>query len=215
MVIVPRARNSFQRPRSMERVLKMLKFWARNSILPGVVLICAGLLLAGRAHSQSASSGSPPGLSFASKTAAEELLTRTLPAATAGNPKYRAADKSDVTTQWLTKKISFRGSGTGGVAVSMSEEIVEFKNGVRGSVGSHEAEFSLEDIRISERKDSTDIAENGERARGIIFNCIVGNCIKAKWGGNPSTSAWTDIYLQDDALRANILAAFEALKQRP
>lgn len=149
-------------------------------------------------------------VTFASKKEAEDFLKRYLPIATAGNPKYR--DDKGAVTQWLTKTIAFNADPSRGILVSTSEEIIEFENGAKGRVGSHEAAFSMQDVQVSERKDATDRTENGERALGIIFNCISGKCINAKWDGNPSSSAWTDIYLQDAALRAKILKAFQTLK---
>jgi hypothetical protein len=138
-------------------------------------------------------------------------LARTLPLATAGNPKYYSkADK--VETRWLTKSIVFSDGVPGhGIQVSTDEEYTEVRAGVP-TPGTHQAVFSLGDVSISMETSDTDFTEAGEPALGIIFKCVAPKCIQAKWSGQASSSDWTDIYLQDATLRARILAAFEFLK---
>jgi hypothetical protein len=151
-------------------------------------------------------------ITFRSRDEAEAYLAKALPLATAANPKYRS--QGGVLTQWLTKSIAFAPSrNPNGLSVAMSEEILDFRNGVQVRKGAHEAQFLIEDVRVSELTDSKDLTETGERARGIIFNCLHGKCISATWDGAPSPSDWTDISIQDPQTRANILSAFQALKR--
>ena len=148
---------------------------------------------------------------FPSRTDAEDFLARTLPLATAGNPRYYSkADK--VETRWLTKSIAFSDGAPGqGIQVSTDEEYTEVRAGVP-TPGTHQAVFSLGDVSISMETSDTDFTEAGEPALGIIFECTAPKCIQAKWSGQASSSTSTDIYLQDATLRARILAAFEFLK---
>jgi hypothetical protein len=148
---------------------------------------------------------------FSSRKDAEDFLARTLPLATAANPKYYAkADKAE--TRWLTKSIEFHdGPPPRGIQVSTDEEYTEARAGV-ATPGTHQAVFSLGDVNISMETSDTDVTEAGEPALGIIFNCAAPKCIQAKWSGQASPSDWTDIYLQDATLRARILVAFEFLK---
>jgi hypothetical protein len=149
---------------------------------------------------------------FASKEEAEAFLAKALPMATAGNPKYRG--EAGALTQWLTKELAFSPSkNPNGIAVHMSEEVLDFRNGVRISTGSHEVQFQIEDVAISELKDSTDLTEAGEQGQGLIFRCASGKCVAHKWNGVDSASDWTDLSIQDATLRAKILAAFQALKR--
>jgi hypothetical protein len=151
-------------------------------------------------------------ITFRSREEAEAYLAKALPLATAANPKYRS--QGGVLTQWLTKTIAFAPSrNSGGISVAMSEEILDFRDGVQVRKGAHEAQFLMEDVRVSELTDSKDLTENGEQARGVIFNCLSGKCISATWDGAPSPSDWTDISIQNSESRANILAAFQALKR--
>jgi hypothetical protein len=148
---------------------------------------------------------------FSSRRDAEDFLARTLPLATAGNPKYYSkADK--VETRWLTKSIAFSdGAPCHGIQVSTDEEYTEVRAGVP-TPGTHQAVFSLGNVSISMETSDTDFTEAGEPALGIIFKCVAPKCIQAKWSGQASSSDWTDIYLQDATLRARILTAFEFLK---
>jgi len=149
---------------------------------------------------------------FATKEEAEAFLAKALPKATAGNPKYRAADGG--LTQWLTRQVVFGpGASPSGVAVEMKEDVLQFRGGRQTSKGTHEVRFFIEDVQISELADSADVTENGEKALGIIFRCNSGKCIEAKWDGVPSPSDWSDISIQDPAMRTKILGAFQALKR--
>jgi hypothetical protein len=148
---------------------------------------------------------------FSSRKDTEDFLARTLPLATAANPKYYAkADKAE--TRWLTKSIEFQDGPPGhGIQVSTYEEFTEVRAGV-ATPGTHQAVFSLGDVNISMETSDTDVTEAGEPALGIMFNCAAPKCIQAKWSGQASPSDWTDIYLADAKLRTRILAAFEFLK---
>jgi hypothetical protein len=148
---------------------------------------------------------------FSSRKDAEDFLARTLPLATAANPKYYAkTDKAE--TRWLTKSIEFHDGPPGhGIQVSTDEEFTEVRAGV-ATPGTHQAVFSFGDVKISMESSDTDVTGAGEPALGIIFNCAAPKCIQAKWSGQASLSDWTDIYLADATLRARILAAFEFLK---
>jgi hypothetical protein len=151
--------------------------------------------------------------SLASKRDIEKFLAERLPMATAANPKYRSA-AGDVETQWLTKTVTFAPDGnSNGTTVSMSEDVREFRNGGRSATFGHETAFLLEDVEISERKDSTDVSEGGEAALGVIFRCRTGKCIRSVYNGDPSSVDWTDIYIQDATSRGMILQAFQALKR--
>jgi hypothetical protein len=148
---------------------------------------------------------------FSSRKDAEDFLARTLPLATAANPKYYAkTDKAE--TRWLTKSIEFQdGPPAHGIQVFTHEEYTEVRAGV-ATPGTHQAVFSLGDVNISMETSDTDATGAGEPALGIIFNCAAPKCIQAKWSGQASLSDWTDIYLQDATLRARIFTAFEFLK---
>jgi hypothetical protein len=151
-------------------------------------------------------------IDFSNKEEIEAFLIKILPMATADNPKFRSKDGG--LTQWLTKQVVFGpGSTKNGVSVSMKEDILEFRDGRQIATGSHEVGFLIEDVQISELSDSDDLTENGEKARGVIFRCNSGKCIEAKWNGAPAPSDWSDISIQNEKQRGQILAAFEALKR--
>ena len=149
--------------------------------------------------------------SLASASEAEAFLTRALPAATAANPKYRSPG-SEVERRWLTKEIAFRQGEKGGVIVSTHELFEDYRAGALTSEGTHEATFEIDDVRISDEV-SDDVAENGAKARGVMFRCVGAPCIQATWSGAKSVSASTDIYVQDASQRQRILAAFQALQR--
>lgn len=178
---------------------------------PRALVVAAGSLLLGATVLLNAQSRIQ-NVEFATKDEAEAFLAKALPEATAANPKYRAADGG--LTQWLTRRIVFGpGASPSGVAVEMKEDVLQFRDGRQTSKGTHEVRFLIEDVQISELADSADLTENGEKARGIIFRCNSGKCIEAKWDGAPAPSDWSDISIQDPAMRAKILAAFQALKR--
>jgi hypothetical protein len=148
---------------------------------------------------------------FSSKKEAEEFLARTLPIATAANPKYRSANGNQMA--WITRTVTFGPSNSAsGTFVSMSEEVLEFHNGARISTGSHQVAFAIEDVKISERTDSGDLTEAGDVALAVMFTCNSGKCIQAYYGGKPSTTDWADISLQDETIRNNIRKAFETIQ---
>jgi hypothetical protein len=150
--------------------------------------------------------------SFKSKSEAEAFLAGAVPAATAANPKYRSPD-SDVATRWLTKTVGFKDNGNGGIGVSTDESAEDYRNGARTAQRTHQAEFAIDDVAISEET-ADDFAETGNKARGVMFKCVAAPCIDAVWSGEKSTSAWTDVYIQDEAQRRRILGAFRLLQQR-
>jgi hypothetical protein len=138
---------------------------------------------------------------FASKSEAEAFLDRALPAATAANPKYRSPG-SDIETRWLS-----------GVVVSTAEAIEDYRAGALSAQRTHAATFAVDDVAISEET-ADDLGENGEKARGVLFTCVGAPRIEAVWAGEKSTSASTDVYLQDDTQRRQILDAFRALQEK-
>jgi hypothetical protein len=148
---------------------------------------------------------------FASKADAESFLSGALPAATAANPKYRTPG-ADFERRWRTKKIEFS-SGEGGATVSIDEAFEDYRNGVVVSRGAHQAKFAIGDVAIS-FETADDVAETGAKAKGVLFSCVGQPCIGAVWDGQKSVSASTDIYIQEDIRRKQILAAFRALQGR-
>lgn len=188
---------------------------AAGSLLLGATVLAPAAEAAPRSASEAAMLNAQSriqNVEFVTKDEAEAFLAKALPEATAANPKYRAADGG--LTQWLTRRIVFGpGASPSGVAVEMKEDVLQFRDGRQTSKGTHEVRFLIEDVQISELADSADLTENGEKARGIIFRCNSGKCIEAKWDGAPAPSDWSDISIQDPAMRAKILAAFQALKR--
>jgi hypothetical protein len=156
---------------------------------------------------QSAKTGS-----FASAAEAEAFLTHALPAVTAANPKYRSPG-SDVDRRWLIREIAFRQGENGGVIVSTHESIEDYRSGALTSEGTHEASFAIDDVKISDEV-TDDIAENGEKARGVMFRCVGAPCIQAVWSGAKSVGAWTDVSIQDATQRKLVFAAFLALQRK-
>ena len=151
---------------------------------------------------------------FGSAAEAEAFLSAAVPAATAANPRYRSPD-SAVETRWLTRTISFKRSASGGVIISTDEEVEDYRKGVQSSKGGHQATFAIDDVAISLETSAQDTTATGEKARGVLFRCAAAPCIDAVWDGKPSTSAWTDIYVNDPAERERIFEAFRALQTKP
>ena len=146
-----------------------------------------------------------------SRDDAERFLTRYLPMATAANPKYRTGD--GVLMAWITKSVAFKPGRPGqGLTIAMTEETLEFRNGAQTAKGSHDVEFSLADVQVSERRDAATLTEGGRASVGIYFNCNTGKCILSAYDGKPSQTDQSDISIQDDALRGKILKAFLMLK---
>jgi hypothetical protein len=149
---------------------------------------------------------------FASKQEAEEFLARALPIATAANPRYRSQEPGGATA-WITKTVKFGpGKNGDGRLVSMSEEVLGFRNGVQVTTGSHDVAFLIEDVKITENRDPGTLTENGDISLGVIFNCNSGKCIQSSYDGKQSLTASGDISIQDATLRNKILKAFETLK---
>lgn len=150
---------------------------------------------------------------FASAEEAKAYLERQLPVATAANPRYRSKDSS-VETEWIMKSIRFeRDPVTNRILTSMNEAILEYRDNALSAEGAHEAVFWLDDVQVSERRDSPDFTSAGDPAIGIIFNCKSGKCIQSVYMGAKSTKEWSDVYIQDEKSRAAILKAFKALER--
>jgi hypothetical protein len=147
---------------------------------------------------------------FTTRAQAMDYLVQTLPKATSQNPEYLT--KSDgIVSRWLTHKLHFARTGQNAVTVKMWESYTQTKDG-KTTPGTHEAAFSLAQVEISEFASPGDFTPEGAPARGIIFVCAKAGCISALWSGHPSSADKTDIYIQDEATRARILAAFRRLQ---
>jgi len=148
---------------------------------------------------------------FVSKEAAKAFLAEALPRATKANPKFRTGE--GVLSAWTTQSVTFdEANGEAGLAVSMSEDALEFRDGAQTAAHSHDVAFPLAAVTISERRDPGTIAESGEAAMAVMFQCDSGKCIRASYDGKPADTDMTDISIQDDAMRAKVLAAFQMLK---
>ncbi len=97
--------------------------------------------------------------------------------------------------------------------MSTREIFEDCRQDTRASEGSHESTFAVDDVKISDER-ADDIAENGEKAHGLMFKCEGPPCIEAVWNGQKSVSGQTDIYIQDTGRRERILAAFRILQRR-
>jgi hypothetical protein len=145
------------------------------------------------------------------RQAAQDFLSRTLPLATAGNPKYRSGGGEELTA-WLTKSVHFApGPRASGTKIAMSEEAIVFRDGAQTAINAHEVAFAIEDVRIFEYEYPSDTTETGEKAVGVMFRCKTGKCIRSKWNGQVSDAQEADLYLQDATLRGRILKAFAIL----
>jgi hypothetical protein len=149
---------------------------------------------------------------FASQRDAEAFLSDALPAATAANPKYRTPG-TDYDRRWLVRTITFSRAEGGGVIVSADEDFEDFRDGALVSRGTHQASFAIDDVKISPEA-ADDVSEKGEKALGVLFQCVGAPCIRAVWDGHPLASARTDIYIQDSNQRERILSAFRALQEK-
>ena len=149
---------------------------------------------------------------FASQTDAEAFLSDALPAATAANPKYRTPG-TDYDRRWLVKTITFPRAEGGGVIVSIDEDFEDYRDGALFSRGTHQARFTIDDVKISPET-ADDVSEKGEKALGVLFQCVGAPCVHSVWDGQQSVSARTDIYIQDSNQRERILSAFRALQEK-
>jgi len=147
---------------------------------------------------------------FASKAQAMTYLAATLPKASSENPKY-TTKRDGTISQWLTDEVSFAAGGDGAVEVTMRERYTQTQGGKTQS-STHEARFSLADVAVEEFTEDGDATPTGAPARGVIFRCAKAGCIAANWGGAPSRADKSDIYIQDEATRAKVLAAFRRLQ---
>ena len=133
--------------------------------------------------------------SFATPAEAEEYLMKTLPDAVAANPKYRSKD-TGVLTRWVLHSIAFGEARDGSVEVSTDESFDEYRPG-KMEPGTHHARFAIDEVKIESEVSVHDVTESGQDALGVMFRCKEAACIHAQWNGDPSMSAWTDIYIQD------------------
>jgi len=147
---------------------------------------------------------------FATRAQAMHYLATALARATAQNPKYTAKTDGTV-SQWLTDEVVFATDAAGAVTVTMRESYTQTQAG-KADPGTHEASFSLADVEITDFTAPHDLTPQGEPARGLIFTCAKPGCIAAAWSGAASRADKSDIYIQDDATRARILAAFRRLQ---
>jgi hypothetical protein len=195
--------------------------------------LCSPLAVAAETTVADNGAKSTAGGSFESKAEAEAFLARALPAATAANPKYRSPG-SDIETRWLTKIIRFKGNERRGVIVSTVESVEDYRGGALSAGQTHVATFRIDDVAITEET-TDDLAENGEKAHGVLFKCVGAPCIEDQrsegfhlGSGQPPlerplhpvvrietfTRDSTDIYLQDATQRWRIIEAFQALQQK-
>jgi hypothetical protein len=149
---------------------------------------------------------------LATRAQARDYLAKALPRATAQNPKYTAKSDGGV-SQWLTDEVLFATDAKGAVEVTMRESYAVTKGG-RSTPGKHEAAFSLADVEITDFTAPDDLTPEGAAARGLLFTCAKPHCIAARWSGAPSRADKSDIYIQDDATRARILAALRRLQSQ-
>lgn len=208
------------RPIEMETICRMERSTGpRLAVLLPVTVFVATVFPFGPARCEagmeiSMSEGSRPASEvpqFAPTDDAEAFVARYLPVATAADPRYRPKD-GGVETRWITKSVRFdRDKATNRILVSMNEAILEYSDGALSAEGTHEAAFFLDEVQVSERRDAPDVTSAGEPAIGVIFNCKSGKCIRSVYMGAKSSNDWTDVYIQDKASRAAILAAFTAL----
>jgi hypothetical protein len=147
---------------------------------------------------------------FATRAQAQDYLATALPRATAQNPKY-TADNDGVVSRWLTDSVHFATGAAGAVHVTMRENYTQTSAG-KTIPGRHEAAFSLADVEIADFAATHDRTPEGSPALGLLFTCVNPGCIAAVWTGEPSRADKTDIYIQDKATRARILAAFRRLQ---
>jgi len=156
--------------------------------------------------------GDNPAPTFASQTDAEAFLSGALPAATAANPKYRTPG-TDYDRRWPIKTVTFSRAEGDGVIVSTDEDFEDYRGGALVSRGTHQARFAIDDVKISPET-TDDVSEKGEKARGVLFQCVGAPCVHAVWDGKQSVSARTDIYVQDSNQRERILSAFRVLQEK-
>jgi hypothetical protein len=147
---------------------------------------------------------------FANRQQAMDYLAKALPRATAQNTEYTTKGDGAV-SRWLTDAASFRVDAKGAVEVTMRESYDVTKGG-KTTPGTHEASFSLADVEIADFTAPHDVTPQGAAARGLLFTCARPHCIAARWSGAPSRADKSDIYIQDPATRAKILAAFRRLQ---
>ncbi len=147
---------------------------------------------------------------FATSAQAMDFIAGALPKATSDNPNY--VTKADGTvSQWLTETVAFAIDGAGAVTVTMRERFTQ-RQGEKTTEGAHEATFSLGEVTAAEFSAPWDVTPTGGPALGLLFTCGKPGCVAAKWGDAPSKADKADLYVQDAATRAKLLAAFRRLQ---
>ncbi len=147
---------------------------------------------------------------FATRAQATEFIARSLPKATAANPKYRTVADGTV-SRWLTEEVHFTTDAAGAVTTSMRERFTQTQ-GDKITEGKHLVSFSFAEVTAAEFTAPWDVTPAGEPALGLLFTCAKSGCVAAVWGDAPSRADKADIYVQDAATRANLLAAFKRLQ---
>ena len=147
---------------------------------------------------------------FASRAQAMAYLSAALPKASSENPKY-TTKRDGTVSRWLTDEVSFATQADGAVEVMTRERYTQTQGG-KTEASTHEARFSLADVAVEDYVADGDATPAGAPARGVIFRCAKAGCIAANWGGAPSRADKSDIYIQDEATRAKVLAAFRRLQ---
>ena len=148
---------------------------------------------------------------FLTREAAQDFLAKTLPVATAANPRYRTGE--GMLTAWVTGSAAFRTEGPKLIVV-MKERIVESRNGKAQPEIAHDVEFSLDDVDITELSGTGELTEDDKPAVGVLFRCRAGACIRSAYGAKAGHAEQTDISLQDDVARSGVLSAFRMLQSR-
>jgi hypothetical protein len=147
---------------------------------------------------------------FATRTQAMDYLGEALPRATSENPKYTT--KADGTvSRWLTEGLDFTAGPDGGVAVRMRERFSQEKDG-RTTEGRHEASFALAEVTVAPFTQPADVTPEGAAAIGVLFTCARSGCVAALWGAAASQADKADLYVQNEATRDKIVAAFRRLQ---
>jgi len=147
---------------------------------------------------------------FSTRALAMDFIAAALPETTSDNPKYLT--KSDGTlSKWLTEKVAFATDDAGAVTTTMHERFTQIQ-GDKSTAGKHQVTFSLGEVTVAEFSAPWDVTPTGESALGLLFTCGKPGCVAAIWGDAPSKEDKADLYVQDPATRAKLLAAFRRLQ---
>jgi len=147
---------------------------------------------------------------FSTRAQAMDFIAVALPKATSENPKY--VTKADGTvSQWLTEQVGFASAGANPVTTTMHERFTQ-RQGDKTTEGKHRATFSMSEVTVAEFSAPWDVTPSGAPALGLLFTCDKPGCVAAYWGEAPSKADKADLYIQDPAKRAQLLAAFRRLQ---